>query len=977
MAVTERVPITTPMYDDGGRITRPWILFWEKVAQRGRGGGDGSGLPGYVNVKDRGAKGDAKRLRISITEDSATITAEGGGLLGLVGKPIAISYGIFSETEGSLMVTTTGGRFKSTIVSVESDTSATLADTAPVTAVAHAWPNAIAGTDDSAAIQAVLDSVDDTGIVAYFPSGNYLLLDDGLVIDQWKVRLMGLSTQASWLCYAGDGTAVQFRKDESPGVFHDYLEHLMVDITCAGAAAYGVEVGPSHYCGMEHCWINSQSMFIPEDMEQVGLVLDGGGYSGSFGAGFHWKDNIIKGRFKRGLWLKAEVTGFGYNACTFYQGTVIWESLNGPILPSPAGYGYYGIHHEHGNQNLFEMIDSEEWDVGWYLESYDNLYVGIRSEFSRTKGIIFAAVTLNEELAYVKGGTFCRLIGSFSSDGVEEQTGTTQIWAALVDGQNTNVIRGYAFLDTTLSVDRDYPIIWSGSSGSSALIWRDEPDGPGVGNVGVFGDKKLNLYAGLSQVLECAGSIEEDSSTLALSVYPGQTVAVEPTEDDIGKRIVVERALDGRKALITTITGVTATPATHTLGTISIVTETTTITNGAGEEEEVTTTTLTGAATYWTIALNGKTITVNGDDYTFQYASPNRGFIVEAEDYGAEHADEAGASYSIAYDTYELTLADAAGATLNDISVKYATAADFIAQYDKSIALKAHGTIAFQIASINKLTLDTAGFTVYAPIKIIGNQGIGWNTLGGSSGLSWQISHETEISTPYIHGLLINAEDAMELRAGESRVDKDLILEAAHEDAQIQLRVGGVAHMVITADGVSGTMTAISVGGNNNFSNVTASEYVRILAASPPPLFITRNTDATSKVGGLDMGWNSARQWLFSAGVPSSTNTAFALTEYTDDSFVAVRLMAFKGGAIVIGSTTDDGANILQVTGNAKITGSLNVTDASTTRTNLGVDAAPTVTPGSVTLLKLTGGGSDGSLTISATGRVTAYTAPT
>jgi len=33
MAVTPRVPKETPMFDDGGRLTRPWIIFFEQLPQ--------------------------------------------------------------------------------------------------------------------------------------------------------------------------------------------------------------------------------------------------------------------------------------------------------------------------------------------------------------------------------------------------------------------------------------------------------------------------------------------------------------------------------------------------------------------------------------------------------------------------------------------------------------------------------------------------------------------------------------------------------------------------------------------------------------------------------------------------------------------------------------------------------------------------------------------------------------------------------
>jgi hypothetical protein len=734
------------------------------------------------------------------------------------------------------------------------------------------------------------------------------------------VRFVGLSNSASCLCYVGDGSAIRIG-DSTANTNHHGVAHLQIDLTCAGPSAAGLTVTPSHYCHLLHSRFNSQALYTPATMQQTGLVLDGAGYTGSFGANFYWESNVIKGRFKRGVHMKASQIGFGYNACQFNHGTIIWESLSPPSKSAPAGHNYYGFHMEQGNQNLAQIIDVEHYEIGWMIESFDNVFLGTRTEYSRTKGMRFAA----ERTGVTTGGTYCRVMGAFHGEGIEDQTGTSQIWASGNVSNFENHITHYAYLDTTLSVHRNFPVIWEGSTGSSALIWRDEPGGPGVGYMGVFGDKKLNLHAGLSQLLECAGSISNGSTTLTLSVYPGQTVAVEPTAADIGKKIVVERALDGRKPLVTTISNVTATPATHTLGTIAIITTTETITDGSGQEVEVTTTTLQGSATYWTIALNGKTITIGGNDYTFQYSSPTRGFLVET--YPGPDAE--GVSYSIAYNTYSLTLAAAAGATVSGVTVQYGTAAQFIARYDKSILLKAHGSVLFQIASITKLAIDLSGFTFYAPLEIIGNQGITWSTLGGSAGLSWQIAHPTQVSNPYIHGLLINNTDAMELRAGESRVDKDLVIEAAHPDAQILMRIAGTNKLTIDQNGVSGTLTTVTVQGNNNFTNITASEFVRVQASSPPPLFITRNTHATQTTGGLDMGWNSARQWLVSAGVPSATSTALAIAEYTDDVYQGARMMLFKGGNVAIGSTSDDG-NRLHVNGNTKLHGDLAVTYAIT-----------------------------------------------
>lgn len=59
--------------------------------------------------------------------------------------------------------------------------------------------------------------------------------------------------------------------------------------------------------------------------------------------------------------------------------------------------------------------------------------------------------------------------------------------------------------------------------------------------------------------------------------------------------------------------------------------------------------------------------------------------------------------------------------------------------------------------------------------------------------------------------------------------------------------------------------------------------------------------------------------------------------------------------------------------------GGTGATTASGARTNLGAAAAasPAITPATITLAKITGGGTDGSITVSADGVITAYVAPT
>ncbi len=210
----------------------------------------GGSVPGgWVDVKKMGARGDAKRLRIGITEGSTSITASTGGLKGLEGKLIAVTY--------------EGGRFKTRVTSVQSQNQATVEDASPVTFAEPSWANAVAGSDDSAAIQECLAS----GRTVYFPNGVYLLWNDGIQIDStlMGVKLTGVSTSGAVLEYCGDGQAIRIG-DASANTAHHHIENLYISITCAGPNATGVYVTPSHYCRLTHSYINSQALFSFEEM---------------------------------------------------------------------------------------------------------------------------------------------------------------------------------------------------------------------------------------------------------------------------------------------------------------------------------------------------------------------------------------------------------------------------------------------------------------------------------------------------------------------------------------------------------------------------------------------------------------------------------------------------------------------------------------------------------------------------------------
>lgn len=132
-----------------------------------------------------------------------------------------------------------------------------------------------------------------------------------------------------------------------------------------------------------------------------------------------------------------------------------------------------------------------------------------------------------------------------------------------------------------------------------------------------------------------------------------------------------------------------------------------------------------------------------------------------------------------------------------------------------------------------------------------------------------------------------------------------------------------------------------SADGPISASSVTLSGNVFITNSAP--LIVTRNSAgvATSVAGGFDAGWPDSgavqqRQWLFSAGVPSATNTAFSVTEYTDGVFQGVRQQWVKGGRTLINTTTDDTTHTLQVAGSS-------VSTRYDTATNCASGASPAV----------------------------------
>lgn len=106
---------------------------------------------------------------------------------------------------------------------------------------------------------------------------------------------------------------------------------------------------------------------------------------------------------------------------------------------------------------------------------------------------------------------------------------------------------------------------------------------------------------------------------------------------------------------------------------------------------------------------------------------------------------------------------------------------------------------------------------------------------------------------------------------------------------------------------------------------------------------VLRNTN--NKLSITDYGWSNATQWVTGTGLPSNTNTAYTITEYTDGVYQNVRLAVHKGGNISIGSATDAGTHKLQVTGDTIFTGTVRVTGSLQLDTGFSSVAAQGASP--------------------------------
>ncbi len=288
--------------------------------------------------------------------------------------------------------------------------------------------------------------------------------------NTYGIRIFTSSFGGTTLTYSGAGAAITLGA-AGQFTYRHTLENIKVDITNAGANAVGILSYPSLYVKLLSVWVTTANAFGAAANQQVGIKLQGGSAADStFGAYLYCRNPQVQGKFRKGVYVTANGIGWGFNASTFTGGGVLYEGV------APAGQTppYTGIHLEQGNENLFQMIDVENYDVNIKSEAYDNSFLGTRTEFGVTKGFVLAAAT-----GSTSGGTFNRLFGGFSSDGVQDlSAGSVQLWGWLNAGNVENHITNIAYLDTNLTVTGNYALTWNNVSGSAGLFWKD-----GAGNI--------------------------------------------------------------------------------------------------------------------------------------------------------------------------------------------------------------------------------------------------------------------------------------------------------------------------------------------------------------------------------------------------------------------------------------------------------------------------------------------------------------
>lgn len=227
-----------------------------------------------VNVKDRGAKGDAKRFNsgAAITSGSTALTVTAASFTaGDVGK---LLYIVGAGAAGAVLSTT--------ITAVTDATHATLAASAGTTVANAAY---LYGTDDTAAIQAVLDGVNDDAVSytqVFFPKGNYLT--GGLLVKN-NTHLIGAG-RGAWAYEFYDRTTRLIAKPgmTAAGLITDYTGQQVgniriTDMMLDGAKAFHSVAKTGVY--LTDSGLSADSLWSLERV-YIGFFSGDGAYLGAY-----------------------------------------------------------------------------------------------------------------------------------------------------------------------------------------------------------------------------------------------------------------------------------------------------------------------------------------------------------------------------------------------------------------------------------------------------------------------------------------------------------------------------------------------------------------------------------------------------------------------------------------------------------------------------------------------------------------------
>lgn len=223
-----------------------------------------------VNVKDHGAKGDAVRNSSGGSISSGSTQFNGAGFAATdVGKFFAL---VGAGPSGSTLVTTIASFINATTVTLGSAASAA------VTNAAYLY-----GTDDTAAIQAVLDGVDDASYAqVFFPKGSFLT--GGLLLKN-NTQLLGAGRGAwAYEFYCRTTRLIAKPGITTPGLINDYTKQQVgnvriTDMMLDGAKAFHATAVTGIY--MSDSTLSADSLWSIERV-YVGFFSGDGAYFGAF-----------------------------------------------------------------------------------------------------------------------------------------------------------------------------------------------------------------------------------------------------------------------------------------------------------------------------------------------------------------------------------------------------------------------------------------------------------------------------------------------------------------------------------------------------------------------------------------------------------------------------------------------------------------------------------------------------------------------